>query len=393
MAKPCVSNCIDSKMNLDERRTIVRLHEGGKPNLNLHDRVIRAAEAVLKSRGSVGPLELLQEMRLLHPGHFENWRKGHEGYEVLEPWIQVGQGKLQKAIEYFQGWVHERGLRPMEARYDRRGPRGIERLRITADGGPEKERFYHTHYTSGELTEKQAVRLAAKLKRPPELVVFEKVSEEGNCAECGAELVAGDLFLMEKRRPLCLACADLDRLVFLPAGDTALSRRARLHSPLSAVVVRFSRARKRYERQGLLVTEAGLARAETECTADADIRAAARGRAALARQEEDREFIMAFTRAIQQRYPGCPAEEARQIAGHTGQRSSGRVGRSAGGKALEVAAVDLAVRAHLRHARTNYDELLMSGMERLEARAVVRERIDQLLVEWSHTGTKVTSQF
>jgi hypothetical protein len=41
--------------------------------------------------------------------------------------------------------------------------------------------------------------------------------------------------------------------VFLPAGDAALSRRARKASTLSAVVVRFSRPRKRYERQGILV--------------------------------------------------------------------------------------------------------------------------------------------
>src|SRR5436190_1840302 len=55
-----------------------------------------------------------------------------------------------------------------------------------------------------------------------------------------------------------MTCADLDELVYLPSGDAALSRRARMHSPLSAVVVRFSRARKRYERQGILVSEVAL---------------------------------------------------------------------------------------------------------------------------------------
>src|SRR5207247_9554193 len=134
-------------------------------------------------------------------------------------------------------------------------------------------------------------RLAGKLNRPPDLVVFEKVSEEGNCSECGVELVKGDFLLMEKRQPLCLTCADLDRLVFLPAGDAAVSRRARKHSPLAAVVVRFSRARKRYERQGLLVTEDALTKAEEECAADAPARAAARARAELARAEEDRELV------------------------------------------------------------------------------------------------------
>jgi hypothetical protein len=124
------------------------------------------------------------------------------------------------------------------------------------------------------------------------------------------------------------------------------------------VVVRFNRKRKRYERQGLLVTEEALAKAEEECATDAPARAAARGRAALARQEEDREFVSALAQAILQRHPGCPTEEARRIAEHTGCRSSGRVGRSAAGRALDASAVDLAVIAHIRHEHTNYDVLL-----------------------------------
>lgn len=44
----------------------------------------------------------------------------------------------------------------------------------------------------------------------------------------------------------------MEHLVFLGAGDAALTRRAKAASGLSAVVVRFSRG-KRYERQGILV--------------------------------------------------------------------------------------------------------------------------------------------
>lgn len=44
-------------------------------------------------------------------------------------------------------------------------------------------------------------------------------------------------------------------LVFLPAGDAALSRRAKNASGLSAVVVRFARTRKRYERPGVVGVE------------------------------------------------------------------------------------------------------------------------------------------
>ncbi|MDQ2881842.1 MAG: hypothetical protein M3Y48_11615 [Actinomycetota bacterium] len=67
---------------------------------------------------------------------------------------------------------------------------------------------------------------------------------------------------MQEVGPVCLTCASLDHLVFLPAGAPGVTRRAHRASELSAVVVRFSRSRKRYERKGLLVEAAALARAQ-----------------------------------------------------------------------------------------------------------------------------------
>src|SRR5207248_3273931 len=79
------------------------------------------------------------------------------------------------------------------------------------------------------------------------------------------------------------SCADMDHLVFLPSGDGALTRRAKAASPLSAVVVRFSRARKRYKRQGILGVEAALEQAEQECRADGEIRVSRLERVSLRR--------------------------------------------------------------------------------------------------------------
>lgn len=349
----------------------------------LRERVVQAAEAVFQHAGSVGPLELLQEMRWLHPFHIEGWRKGNEHYRVLEQWIQVGPEKFEKTLHHFADWIKQRGLRPVEASYTRRTPLGNEQLQVTADGDPEREKFYRTHYAPADLSEKKTARLAEKLNKAPELVVFQKLSEEGKCSECGVELVKGDLLFMEKGQPLCLECADLDRLLFLPAGDMAMSRRARKHSPLSAVVVRFSRTRKRYERQGLLVTADALAKAEAECAADAPERAAQRAQAAVLREVEDRELVEAMTQAILQRYPACPLDEARRIATHTAARGSGRVGRSAAGRALDPQALDLAILAHVRHEHTRYDTLLMQGTDRLDARQLVREQIDRVRRRWT----------
>ncbi|NEB78186.1 DUF2293 domain-containing protein, partial [Streptomyces sp. SID14478] len=89
-------------------------------------------------------------------------------------------------------------------------------------------------------------------------LVFQPVKHR-RCGACRAGPLT--LLVLEEGRPRCLDCVDLGHLVYLPRGDTALTRRAREESALSAVVVRFHRRRGRYERQGVLVEEAALARA------------------------------------------------------------------------------------------------------------------------------------
>src|ERR671912_219797 len=86
---------------------------------------------------------------------------------------------------------------------------------------------------------------------PPKDIVVFWIVRDSVCAECGEALAKGRFLRMEAERPLCLSCADLAHLVFLERGDAALTRRAARHSTLHAVVVRFSRTRKRYERQGV----------------------------------------------------------------------------------------------------------------------------------------------
>lgn len=111
------------------------------------------------------------------------------------------------------------------------------------------------------------------MNEKPDLKVFIS-SRESTCDECGEKLGSRAwIVLVGERSALCLACADLDHLVFLPPGDAGLTRRARRHSTLSVVVLKWSRARGRYERQGVLVEESGLVRAEAECLTDDDTRA------------------------------------------------------------------------------------------------------------------------
>ena len=216
---------------------------------------------------------------------------------------------------------------------------------------------------------------------PHEVVVF-WIVRDSTCAECGEELGKGRFLRLEQQRPLCLACADLDHLVFLERGDAALTRRATRYSTLHAVVVRFSRSRKRYERQGVLVEEEALTRAEQECLSDAEARQRARERAGQRRQELDAAYVDGFARRVGELWPKCPADEQRAIAEHACQKYSGRVGRSAAAKELQTRAVELAVRAHIRHRHTRYDELLGRGIGREEARELIAVAVEERLDLW-----------
>jgi len=159
-------------------------------------------------------------------------------------------------------------------------------------------------------------------------------------------------------------------------------RRSRKHSRLSAVVLKWSQARKRYERQGLLVENAALEQAEKECKADEKQREVRRMHAAIRREELDKTYIKQFSARIRERYPHCPPKREFVIAEHACRKYSGRVGRSSAAKALDAEAVRLAVLAHIRHVETNYDDLLAAMHDRSEARMMVRDTVDEILDQW-----------
>ncbi|MEU5592062.1 DUF2293 domain-containing protein [Streptomyces sp. NPDC020298] len=207
------------------------------------------------------------------------------------------------------------------------------------------------------------------------------------CAACRRGPLS--LLVLEGGVPRCLDCADLGHLVFLPRGDTALTRRSREESTLSAVVVRFNRRRSRYERQGVLVEEGALGRAEERCLADAEARRRRRARDARRRAVEDTRFAEAFAAEVRRLFPACPAERARAIALHASLRGSGRVGRSAAGRALTEGAVVSAVVASVRHLDTPYDQLLMSGVPRYEARRRIAAVVETVLSGWRAAGMEV----
>lgn len=338
---------------------------------NLEQRVEQAAEAALEAQRFVSAIDILLRLGWLAPTHVDRWR--HGSIDSLESAIQTNPNKVTAALAAFQQWAHNRGLNPSATDYVSR-TRDRRPLRFSVDGDDAIERVYRTHWVSPDLDK----RTIERQSKPPDLVAIIPI-KDWTCTSCDG---TDDFLYMEDAGPLCLDCADFGHLEFLPAGDAALTRRAKKASRLSAVVVRWSRSRKRYERQGILAEPEAIHRAEQECLSDADARARRRERDQVRRVDEDVRFQAEFAAAILEQFPRCPAGRAEAIARHAATRGSGRVGRSAAGRALDPDAVRLAVAASIRHEDTDYDTLLMSGIDRQAARDQVSDSVETVLNAW-----------
>jgi hypothetical protein len=338
---------------------------------SLNGRVTQAAEAAFAEQQYVSATDVLVGLGWLTPSHIDRWRQGR--IESLESVAPVESSKIAAALEALQRWAQDRRLNPAETDYVAR-TRDRRPLRFSVSGDAATEQIYRTHWVSPDLAQRSVERQS----KPPELLVISPV-KEWTCRSCDG---TGDLLFMEGPGPLCLDCADLGHLTFLPSGDAALTRRAKRASGLSAIVVRWSRSRKRYERQGILVQSDAIERAEQECLSDEEVRFRRRERDKARRANEDLQFQAELAAAIRTQFPGCPAGRAEAIARHAAVPGSGRIGRSEAGQTLDPDAVRLAVAASVRHVDTDYDELLMSGVDREDARSRVWNRVEDVLNGW-----------
>lgn len=273
----------------------------------LEQRVLTAARSALADTKSVVPLEVLCRIGWLTQNHLDYWRQGRADH--LEPLETIRPENLALALHTLHRWAEGNGLVSHEAVYvaatrDRRA------LRFTASGDEAVERVFRTHWISPALPEKTRERLVARADKPPELLVIAPL-KDWTCTGCDG---SGEFLMMEDAGPLCMTCVDLDHLVFLPSGDATLTRRAKKASALAAVVVQWSRSRKRYERQGILVEEAAVERAEASCLADEEARLRQRERDRARRADQDVELTARIAQEIGRLFPGCPTPRATAIA-------------------------------------------------------------------------------
>jgi len=207
-------------------------------------------------------------------------------------------------------------------------------------------------------------------------------SRDDQCPKCGQPVCQNDYITFGDGKLLCARCVGIDTLVFLGSGDVALTRRAAAHTGKKYPVFKFNRTRKRNERQGVLVTQVALDLAKLECEADAADRERKQAGAAKRRDKQDVAYRATFARRIRELYPSAPVAVEVPIAEHACKKYSGRVGRSAAAKELLAQYVDLAVRAHIRHALTAYDQILAGEGDREDARAQVIGKVNEIAAQW-----------
>jgi len=234
----------------------------------LEKRVISAAESALNRQKFVSAIDVFVGMGWLQAAHVNDWKR--ENVPFLERAIQANLHKISFAMKTFAHWARGRGLKPSKTAYLMKARGEKKELRFCKSGNPYIEEAYHTHFISPELTERKQKTLKEKMSSPPELVAY-IILKDSSCSVCGTVLSPGSFLYVETDKPFCMKCAGFEDLVYLPSGNALLTRRARRYSARQLVVVRFSRARKRYERQGLLIEEQAYRRAvsELECEGSA----------------------------------------------------------------------------------------------------------------------------
>ena len=122
-------------------------------------------------------------------------------------------------------------------------------------------------------------------------------------------------------------------------------------------------------------------------TAVREAHEATRDKRAQAVQRKDQKLELEFRDAVISQFPNTPSESVTKIISRAMLKRSRRVGRS--GKLGVEERAALAVRAHIRHMHTDYDQLLRDGVPREQARTQTYEKIDEVVRSWGgQTGRR-----
>jgi len=168
---------------------------------------------------------------------------------------------------------------------------------------------------------------------------------------------------------------------FVPKGDVYITAnvRKRTHDAGSTLYVVIDKNKKPFGlRCPVAVYEAVIA----DSLATAEARAAAV-------QTRDTAAERTFEEAMLKLFPKLPKAETPNILKRALKKRSGRVGRT---RRIDLEEkVELAVRAHIRHNHTAYDQMMKDGMSRWSARSKVQKIIDKTTLQWGWRKSSIAT--
>lgn len=325
---------------------------------DLDDAVARIAEATLADQQFVTPVDLLIGLGWLVDSSVHAWLGGL--VTSLDRCLRVDETEAADALTALQRWARRHGLKPWETDY--------AGLHFTAGGRVEDERRFRTRWARDEHP---APKTPPPRCAQPNILAAERTWE---CNSCGGEPT--DPLLRVKAGGICLDCTGLGHLVFLPSGDANLTRRTAKASGVTGVVYRMNTPRRRYERQGILAEQCAVELAARQCLEDDDLTPR--------RLRVDDALRREIADHIRAQFPGCPPLRAEAIAFYAAVRGRARRNR---GNAADPGSVLAAVTNSVRRIDTDYERLLLTGLERADAERAVQIRVDDILRTWTSGAT------
>ncbi len=136
---------------------------------------------------------------------------------------------------------------------------------------------------------------------------------------------------------------------------------------------------------GILAPRAIVAQVQAEAQATRDRRAAKNAVAQERRKKKEERDNASRVERLRALLPGMPADDAQAIVQRAFEVGSGRVGRSS--RLDDERKLINATKAHIRHAYTDYDLLMLEGWSREDAREHVHGAVAEIFLTWQSPAT------
>lgn len=170
---------------------------------NIRNDVFQAAANLLEHKTYVSPLDVLVNIGVLHPVHLEDWKTGKIPY--LESVFEKDLDKTRYIMRCLFKWAHQKGLKPKETLYLRKGNTlPHKNLDFTKNGHPKTELLYHIHFTPPHPVNQNKQTFSVPMEKP--LVTI--LPNPDQCSQCRKSLIQGNLCCFVGKKPFCLSCGE-----------------------------------------------------------------------------------------------------------------------------------------------------------------------------------------